>query len=83
MYQSSIQAFFDFVLCVWGAASVAMMVQRKKNGLSLFNASFGANIVVILKDSYDSPWEVAIVIALTLAVYWFYNMESVRAHLKS
>jgi hypothetical protein len=83
MYESSTQAFFDFVLSIWGAVSVAMMVQRKKNGLALFNASFGANIVVILKDSYESPWEIAIVVALTIAIYWFYNRESVRAYLKS
>ena len=81
IYQSSAQAFFDFILHIWGAISLAMMVQRKKNSLGIFNASFGANAVYMLKDSYDSPWEASIVVVLTIAIYWFYNRNSVRNYL--
>lgn len=83
MYDTATQAFFDLLLSIWGAASVSMMIQRKKSGLAVFNASFGANMVVILKESYDSLWEAAIIIAITISIYWFYNRNSVRAYLSS
>jgi hypothetical protein len=81
MYESAVQAFVDFLLSIWSGVSVGMMIQRRKNGLALFNASFGANILVILKDSYESPWEIAFIVAITVAIYWFYNRTSVRKYL--
>jgi len=83
LYENATQAFLDLLLSIWGAVSVSMMIQRKKSGLALFNASFGANIVVILKDTYDSPWEAAIIVAITILLYWFYNRISVRVYLGS
>jgi len=80
-YESATKAFLDFLLTIWGGVSIAMMIQRRKNGLALFNASFGANIIVILKDSYESPWEIAFIVAFTIAIYWFYNRNSVKKYL--
>jgi len=80
-YESATKAFLDILLTIWGGVSIAMMIQRRKNGLALFNASFGANIIVILKDSYESPWEIAFIVAFTIAIYWFYNRNSVKKYL--
>ena len=81
LYESATKAILDFLLTIWGGISIAMMIQRRKNGLALFNASFGANIIVILKDSYESPWEIAFIVAFTIAIYWFYNQNSVKKYL--
>lgn len=80
-YESATLAFLDFLLSIWGGVSIAMMIQRRKNGLALFNASFGANILVILKGSYESHWEIAFTVAFTIAIYWFYNRNSVKNYL--
>jgi hypothetical protein len=80
-YDSATEAFVDFLLSIWVGISLGMMIQRRKNGLALFNASFGVNALVILKDSYESPFELAFVVVLTIAIYWFYNRNPVKKYL--
>jgi len=83
MYESASKAFVDFLLSIWAVISIGMMIQKRKNGLTLFNASFGANIIIILKDSYESPWEIAIAVGFTIFIFYYYNRNSVKAYLNN
>lgn len=79
--ESASLAFVNFLLSIWAVISIGMMIQKRKNGLTLFNASFGANIISTFKESYESPWEIAFSVATTVFIFYYYNRNSVKAYL--
>jgi len=83
LFTSAGEAFVDLVLTGLCAVSVSMIIQRRKRGLVLLNASLGANMLFIFKTSSDSPLDVVFAGIIVLMIYLYYNRKKVKDYLAS
>lgn len=82
LYDNATVAFIDFVISIWWLFAITMLLKKERRGLSMFNASFGANVLSSLKSS-NTVMEISLSIAITAAIFWFYNRNSVRDYLST
>ena len=81
MYSNSSEAIIDALLTIWWLIAISMLLRQQKKGLTLFNASFGANVLATLRSQSSDLWSITFTLIVTLGIYWYFNRSTVKNYL--